>query len=215
MAVRPLNSDLQTVRQVFVGGEYDLGRLGAFPRIAQRYEDIIKAIGLPVILDAGANIGAASRWFKSIFPKSAVVAVEPDHGSAAVLRENLKGLKDTYVIEAAIGSVPGHVSLVSYDQSWAVETRRSDDGLPIVTVSEAISKVDRGVSFIAKFDIEGFESDLFADNLEWLEQAYVVIVEPHDWRFPGRATSRAFQAAMGNRNFELFLSGENLIYVRL
>jgi hypothetical protein len=32
--------------------------------------------------------------------------------------------------------------------------------------------------------------------------------------FPGKSTSRSFQAALGARPFELFLRGENIVYVR-
>jgi hypothetical protein len=57
--------------------------------------------------------------------------------------------------------------------------------------------------------------DLFSANLDWLDEVTVTIIEPHDWRFPGRGTSRKFQQAFGIRPFELYLKGENIIYVRL
>ena len=42
----------------------------------------------------------------------------------------------------------------------------------------------------------------------------VVFIEPHDWLMPGEGSSRSFQAAFGQRDFEIFVSGENIIYVR-
>jgi hypothetical protein len=69
--------------------------------------------------------------------------------------------------------------------------------------------------FCVKIDIEGFESDVFASNTEWLDDVTVVLVEPHDWMLPGQGSSRTMQVAMAARPFEMLISGENLIYVRL
>ena len=77
-----------------------------------------------------------------------------------------------------------------------------------------LTRIDDGI-FIAKIDIEGFEKDLFSSNLGWIDRAEMVIIEPHDWMLPGQQSSATFQRAMGSRDFELFISGENLIYVRV
>ena len=68
---------------------------------------------------------------------------------------------------------------------------------------------------MCKIDIEGFESDLFADNLDWLDRFAVVAIEPHDWMFPGQGTSLSFQKAMAARDFEMVICGQNLIFLRL
>jgi hypothetical protein len=47
-----------------------------------------------------------------------------------------------------------------------------------------------------------------------LDDAFAVYIEPHDWMLPGQGSSRSFQAAFGARDFEIFLRGENLIYIR-
>lgn len=83
-----------------------------------------------------------------------------------------------------------------------------------LTIDQAVATVPAGSLLIAKIDIEGFESDLFDGDLRWMDDVHVIFLEPHDWMLPGRRTSRSFQAALGQRDFELFLSGENLIYVR-
>jgi FkbM family methyltransferase len=212
MEARPGNSDIQTISQVFGRREYDLASIGAFSRINARYLEILESGRKPIIVDAGANIGAATRWFETLFPQAIIVAVEPDPGNAAVLRRNAPS---AVVFEAAIGASGGHVSLTGYDQGWAVETHRAEAGCPVVTMDQAFAAVRGGEPFIAKIDIEGFEEDLFSANLDWLDEVTVTIIEPHDWRFPGRGTSRKFQQAFGIRPFELYLKGENLIYVRL
>jgi hypothetical protein len=62
-------------------------------------------------------------------------------------------------------------------------------------------------------DIEGFDDDLFsAVDLSWIDRTVCLLVEPHDWLLPG--SSQSLQRAMALRNFDLLISGENLVYVR-
>lgn len=204
------DSDLHVIRQVFKDKQYELGTsLNA--RTTKRYTEILCSGGIPTIVDAGANIGAASIWFKDIYPDAHVIAVEPEPGNLSVLRRNAG--QRISVREAAIGSSSGFVSVKNEGLGWAAQTQRSAQGIPVVTMSDLFASTT-GTPFIAKIDIEGFESDLFSKNLEWLDKIFLLYVEPHDWLLPGQRTSRAFQRAMGERDFEILISGENLVYVR-
>lgn len=214
--IRRGDSDLDVVRQVFQDQEYFVTSGGMAQRLQARYQEILAAGDVPVIVDAGANIGAASIWFASLFPEAAICAVEPDHDNVEILRRNVAGNRRVTVVEAAIGGTEGFVAVKKGGEegSWAVQTERSDGGCPIVTINQVIAKFPRGVPLIVKIDIEGFEEDVFSGNLEWLDSTYSLFIEPHDWMLPGRYTSRTFQKAMGIRDFEILLRGENLIYVR-
>ena len=66
--------------------------------------------------------------------------------------------------------------MFSEGDSWATQTERSDSGTRIVTMGEAFASVANGRPFIAKIDIEGFESDLFEKNLAWLDSVRAVFV---------------------------------------
>jgi FkbM family methyltransferase len=214
--LRAGESDVAGVRQIFGRKEYDIGGIPAIgPRLDARYRAILKAGRKPVIVDAGANIGAAALWFRKTYAEAAIVAVEPEPGNSEVLKRNLAGRRDMTVLAAAIGGRSGFVEVKKDALSWAAQTTRSESGVPIVTMAQAFAKVADGIPFIAKIDIEGFESDLFSANVEWLKDVYTVIIEPHDWMLPGKKTSQSFQAALGRHDFEIFISGENLIYVRV
>ena len=215
VTVRPADSDLATLRQIFYGEEYRVPVAEADRALRQAYEAILAGGKVPAIVDAGANIGAAALWLRSQYPEAHIVAIEPDPASFDLLRRNTAGDPKTSAIEAAIGAEPGHVRTFTVGDSWAVQTERADSGTRIVAMGEAFAGVPNGQPFIAKIDIEGFESDLFERNLEWLDEVRAVFLEPHDWLFPGKHTSRSFQRAMGTRDFELFLVGENLLYIRL
>jgi FkbM family methyltransferase len=214
--LRAGESDVAAVRQIFGHKDYDIGSIPAIgARLNARYRAILQGGRKPVIVDAGANVGTAALWFRKTYIEAAIVAVEPEPGNLGVLKRNLEGRRDMMVLAAAIGGRSGFVEVKMGTLGWAAQTLRSESGVPIVTMADAFAKVADGIPFIAKIDIEGFESDLFSANVEWLNDVSMVIIEPHDWMLPGKKTSRSFQAAMGQHDFEIFISGENLIYIRV
>jgi FkbM family methyltransferase len=215
--VRQGGSDIEVLRQVFSEHEYAMPWPSDLTsRMSARYQTLLAQGRRPIIVDAGANIGAASLWFSRLYPEACVAAIEPDPENVEILRMNLAGHARCRVIEAAIGAEGGFARIENpHSVAWAVRTIRAHSGLPVVTVADAFAASGGDEPFIVKVDIEGFESDLFASNLDWLEKTYAVIIEPHDWLFPGKLTSRNFQKALSEHPFEMFIKGENLFYVRV
>jgi FkbM family methyltransferase len=215
-SLRPGTTDAEVFRQVFTHREYDLSRLRRLDQVKALYDAILKEGREPLIIDAGANIGVASLWFAHQFPHARIIAVEPEPANAALCRKNVSNLEKVHVEEAAVGASPGHITLDNPAQkAWSPRSERSTEGIPIVTINDLVASVTGAELLIAKIDIEGFESDLFATNLQWLDSVRVVIVEIHDWMMPGRRTSFSLQRAMADRQFEMMISGENLVYVAL
>jgi FkbM family methyltransferase len=209
---RPADSDLLTFWYTLGAGEYDLGRFSHHAAIVTAaYERMRREGKTPVIVDAGANIGAASIWFSEAYPEARIVAVEPDPANARICRMNTEHRK-VEVVEAALGSRSGSVSLVAAEESWGIQTVRGGD-VPVVTIQGLLDRFENAELLIAKIDIEGFESDLFGEETDWIDQATAIILEPHDWMLPGQGTSQTFRKAIGPE-FEMLLSGENLIFVR-
>ena len=214
ICVRRGTSDLEVVRQIYRDEQYWIPQDAQVARLKRFEADMVARGKIPVIIDAGANIGAAALWFAREWPRAHVVAVEPDPANAALARTNCAGREKIEIIEAAIGGEPGFVSVDSEVEAYAVTTERSESGCRVVTVDECLRSVDSGELFAVKIDIEGFEDDLFAANTSWLDQVKLVYIEPHDHMFADRATSRNFQTEMGRRDFDVLIRGENLIYVR-
>lgn len=216
LSVRRRNSDFATLRQTLRNREYSIAVPAFAAQLEARCAAIVADGERPVIVDAGANIGAAALWFAHAYPAATIVAVEPDPANAALLRHNLAAIGDRHIaMEAAIGAEPGFVAIEGGDgEGWAVRTARATQGVSVVTIADAVARVEKGRLFIAKIDIEGFEEDLFTSNTGWIDEAEAVFVEPHDWMLPERRTSRAFQAEFGRRRFAMLLNGENLVYIR-
>ena len=214
--IRARSSDAAVVRQVFSKREYDLSGFHQFAGLCRAYDRILAAGLVPLILDAGANIGAAAVWFARQFPQAHVIAVEPDPANAECCRFNTRLLGNVSVIEGAVGSVAGHAALSNPSgEAWAVQTGRVEgDGVPIHALSDLLGATGCR-PFIVKIDIEGFEADLFGRDTEWLDRIEALLIEPHDWMLPGAGSSRTFQRAMARHEFEIFVKGENIIYIRL
>lgn len=212
--VRKGDSDFQTFRQIFRNGEYLVPAAAAEARLAAAYQSILNVGHTPIIVDAGANVGAASLWFARKFPLAVVLAVEPEPGNCRMLEDNVRPNAHVRVIRAAIGSEAGFVGISGEGKSWAARTERQGEGIQICTVRQLSKMVLNGKLFIVKIDIEGFESDLFSADTEWVEECTGIFVEPHDWMLPGKGTSQNFQRVMGQAGFEVFIQSENLLYVR-
>ena len=209
------NSDFETLRQVFAYREYDTSEIRELEaRLSGRYQASLACGRKPIIVDAGANIGAASLWFLSKYPDASIVAIEPDSNNLAILRKNTVS-PQIAVVDGAVGSSAGFARTCDHGAGWATRTERAAEGKEIITMDEAFRRSGGNDPFLVKVDIEGFEADLFAKNLDWLGRVSALIIEPHDWLMPGKLTSRTFQRAVAQHDFEIFIRGENLIYARV
>jgi FkbM family methyltransferase len=207
------SSDAVIFRRIFRNGDWDFRRFPQVSRVRATYDAIVKRGQRPVIIDAGANVGAAALWFARQFPEASIIAVEPDPDNARMCRLNTMDAPNVTVKEAALGADSGRVTLSNtVGTADAVRTARSADGTVSVCTIEDLSR--DGCLFLVKIDIEGFESDLFTTNIGWLEHVSAVMIEPHDWMLPGQYSSLPFQRAIAQHSFELLISGENLFYIR-
>lgn len=215
VSIRRGDTDLASFLGIFAGPEYDFPIPAVEASVQARCEEILAAGRTPVIVDAGAYVGASVLWFGSKFPQAHIVAIEPDPDSFALLERNLARTGRTTPLNAAVGSRAGQVRMVRSSGSWANQVERCDSGIRIITMNEAFATIADGEPLMAKINIEGFEEDVFSGNLQWLDRISILYLEPHDWLYPGRHTSRSFQKALGERDFHLFIVGPHLCYARL
>lgn len=113
-----------------------------------------------VVLDLGANIGAAARMMLDKGAKK-VIAVEPDPTNLAIARKNLRGLPHT-MVWAAVGSTPGRTTFWLRPDKPYLSSRMRDDGrvpvkVPMVTLGGLLAHYKPAV---VKCDIEFGEYDL-------------------------------------------------------
>ena len=210
---REVHSDLDTIKQVFIQRDYDLSRL----KRGEELHQLASSMAKPLIIDAGANIGASVCWFCRDFPNAHVVAFEPDKSNFELMRRNTGGLH-TDLHPTAIGSTDGTVVLV--DPGLGQNAYRTSDNPHGTLRKESMTrivadKVAQGYApLIAKVDIEGGESELFSANTEWVDLFPLVIVELHDWLLPKQGTARGFLQCIASKDRDFAHIGENIFSIR-
>jgi len=216
---RPGTSDEGVIDQIFKKGDYNLGRLRRSPELSAFYNKIAASSKSPLILDAGANIGASSIYFSYSFPKAQVVAIEPEPSNFDLLQTNTGGIP-VECIQGALAANPGRVGVVDTGEGfWGYRTTGTDSNstgqsVTCVTINELFeSKSQSCVPFIVKIDIEGAESDLFSAHTEWVAATPLIIIELHDWLLPGKANSRAFLRCISGFDRDFVHIGENIFSI--
>lgn len=217
--IRPKSSDLDVVLQIFSARDYDLSWCLPYKvYIKELCDQILHDGNVPLIIDAGANIGASTLWFAQNFPGCQIFAVEPDHGNFAMLKKNTGLHPNVTLFNAGLWDRPTNLSITSESASnWG---RRFEEEVgeatpvPSVTVAELLAKDPKSRPIIVKIDIEGAETAVFRSNTEWVDDVPLLIFEPHDnlWHWLGtwQGTGHAFFSALARRKHEYLFRGENV-----
>ena len=126
----------------------------------------------PVIFDCGANIGMATLYFKTNFPRSRIEAFEPDPLAFKTLEENVaqNGLEEVSLHQCALWDSEGELDF--YVDKVApgalvmsiLPERLGSHGGRIRVPAERLSRFigGEGVDFL-KVDVEGAEEALLTD----------------------------------------------------
>jgi FkbM family methyltransferase len=214
---RGSQADLGAIRQIFTSQDYSLRRLARGAELLRIHDAIADAGRAPLIIDAGANIGASAVWFAVEHPKAQIVAFEPDQANYDLLRRNTEGLR-VEAHRAAIGSRDGRVNVSDPGQGeWGYQTEISDTGAcDMMAMSRVVEEKQAAgaVPFIAKIDIEGAERDLFQEPTAWVDRFPLLIVELHDWLLPRQRTSEPFLKCVSQRDRDFVYIGENVFSIR-
>jgi FkbM family methyltransferase len=208
--------DLGTLGQVFIDEHYALGKLARCAELLAFRDAVLAAGKKPLIIDAGGNVGFAARYFAENHAGSVVLCIEPDPGNAAQARRN-NNPQQVRVFEAAVGSEAsrGRILDPGADNN-AFRIDRSEEGsIEILAINDLLRRYGppEFVPFIAKIDIEGFESELFSRNTEWIERFPLLIVELHDWMLPRSASTGPFLRAIAAQDRDFLYFGENVFSI--
>lgn len=138
----------------------------------------------PLIIDGGANIGLSVIYFKRLYPRSRIIAFEPDPAIFAVLKNNCMnfGLNDVELVDKALwtsdttlkfrreggegGRIAGKLDGTNLIE---VHTRRLKDYLEVQPVE------------LLKLDIEGAETEVLRDCKNQLSNVRFLFVEYHSF----------------------------------
>ena len=199
LVARRNRSDTVMFHQVFVLREYDYD-LGFEPSS---------------ILDAGANAGYATRFFRQRYPRAAVIAVEPDPENCQVFRRNTVHLRDVQLIQGGLWGMAGWLRVAQPDASKSelrleVATGEGPDALRAYTIPDLLREQGWSSVDLIKLDVEGAEREIFAaGDVGWLHGTRALIVELHDRTTPGCA--QALFKALQGFNYDVQQRGDTLL----
>lgn len=133
----------------------------------------------PFIIDAGANIGMATAYYKRLYPNSKVVAVEADPSIHKVLVGNLNslGYTDVEVINKALWK---EVTTLNFSSDGADGGHISEKG-GVQVETCTLSSLLTGPVDMLKIDIEGAELDVLKEAKPNLGNVKSAFIEYHSF----------------------------------
>jgi len=221
--IRRKTTDWPVFEQIFLREDYRLCDLRQKDQILQSYQQIIDSGSIPLILDCGANNGLSTAWFALTYPNAIVMGIEPEAGNYSMAIHNTLPLNNVKLLHAAIAAKDGHLEIhdPGHGTSGFMTTNAEDidnaiRSYSIPSLIDIAAQENPGrniIPFIVNIDIEGFEKDLFSDNLSWIDKTPLIFVELHDWLLPGQSTASSFLGAVAKRPRDFVLRGENVISI--
>jgi len=183
--VRRKSTDIVIFKEILIQQEY-------------RYLKVLtQKLNLDVryIIDAGANIGTATVYMKSMFPEASIISIEPESDNFEMLQKNIRingfsdvtafkgGLwnKDTWLeVRSGFRDKERELSFYVTEVDESAKTDNSIRGITVESIKEKwlFPRID-----ILKIDIEGAERYLFAslaDCRRILDGVRILAIEVHE-----------------------------------
>ena len=203
------------LKQIFSDLDYDIFQIPQGRRLLEYYKNLN---GTPLIIDAGANIGAATVYFHLTLPNCFCFSIEPNIKNFQLLEINTQSFKNQINFLGGLASVDGQLGLSdpgTGDMDFRTHTPKENQTIDLV---ESIciptilnhKEVQKKSPLILKIDIEGAEAELFSKDNEWVDEFPLIIIEPHDWMLPFTGSSMNFLKAISKFDFDIILKKENL-----
>lgn len=208
---KTVKSDHDILSIVFNGEMFSTARMPQNASVVNYHADLIKKGLQPTLIDAGANIGAASMYFNRVYAGLKTTAIEPDSGNAFLARMNLASIQAN-LLEGALANQPGtlYINDVDYEPISYRVGAEGNKAVRAFSIPEILSGFqEKETPFILKIDIEGGEDLLFSGETDWINKFPVIIIELHDWMIPYGCVSMNFFRALTKYNFDIINSGEN------
>ena len=216
------DGDKGAMRQVFGNEGNSSYSIGGWPqgRALLEYHKRRSGERPSLVIDAGANIGAASVYFQNVLDNAFVFAVEPEIGNWRILEINTQEYPNKFNFHGAISAADGVLALVDPGfsdfafRTAAIVDGKTDGRIVVDSISPQTILADPRTAhtnpLIFKIDIEGGEDRLFGGDTSWMSVFPLIIVELHDWMLPFSGCSRNFMRAAARHDFDVLLKGENL-----
>jgi len=185
--------DEAVIVQELKHASYNFGPLRRASELAELYRRLTQTGKAPLVVDAGAKIGASTVYFAHQFPKARLVALESDKSRFDLLTANTAGLS-VECMHAAVAA-----------------SAENAQPVPRITINEIYRRNEQdAIPFMVKLDIDSSENGLFAASTEWVNRTPIIIVALHDCLIPGTENSRAFVEYIADCNRDFVYLNDNI-----
>jgi FkbM family methyltransferase len=216
-----MKDHLSVVRGVLISNSHDFGFCVQSRELRYRYKAKNTQYN---VLDLGSHIGLVSYHIAREFPNSFIICVDPVERNVELCTQNLNFHSNHRIIKGVIGATDNR-SVGLWDNNngvWAFGLMKTSvessflgnvEMFSLDTLMKLFSNTD---NFIVKIDIEGSEGELFGNKNNWdiLNSFEIVIVEIHDWMFPGCKTANFLFEWSAFYNRDVCINGENLWFFK-
>lgn len=158
-----------------------------------------------LVVDAGANVGTATAWFRQRYPHARVIAVEPNPFAVERLRLNVGDDPNVEIVHAALADSDGTMRFSS--GSFTVLGQLVDDQRPDAIAVEALTLETLRARFapdtaidVLKIDTEGAEWHILSGSLSGVG---TVALEVHEPLPDGRDPDEVLREVAAREGFEL------------
>lgn len=165
----------------------------------------------PLIIDCGSHIGLTVLYFKKIYPKAKIIAIEPNPENFKLLELNIKqnSLQDIRTVHAALSNREGIGNLYinrnnpnwTWDNSVINNKSKTNQAIRVKTVR--LSKFIRKNTDLIKLDIEGAEGMVLREAGSELRKVGNIVIEFHPKIAPRTNHIRAIVKLLQRHKFKV------------
>jgi FkbM family methyltransferase len=137
----------------------------------------------PIIFDCGANIGMSLIYFKSLYPKSRIIAFEGDKTILKFLKNNLKNnnINDINLIEKLVWINNNGVNFIPDGaDGGAININKNNNIVNSIRLKNLID-LEKSIDLL-KIDIEGAEIEVINDCKDSLNKVKNIFIEFHSFK---------------------------------
>ena len=149
----------------------------------------------PYIIDCGANIGLSVIYFKKLFPKSIILAFEPDKNVFNILQTNVNSFNLSDVTLINKGCWNEETELIFYNEGadgGRITNSNDFDKVSIIKTTRLRGYLAKQIDFL-KIDIEGAETKVLEDCEDLLINVKNLFVEYHSFSDKNQTLSLILQ----------------------
>lgn len=154
----------------------------------QQYRMVSSVPSAPIVIDAGANVGATALWFLWQYPGARIHAFEPEPANFRLLEANFGSHPDVVLNQLGLGAAPARLSLNlgdhgavhSFHEGMLDGSEVGRTEVDVVTLGDYLREREIDRVDLLKLDVEGFELEVLKGLGDAIARITLMVGEVHE-----------------------------------